>query len=254
MDNEYQTVKIIDVESSGKLVNFFKIKNKAKIMPGQYYKIWVPGFGESKLAFSNYDKGTVLFMINKLDEALNTIFELKRRDEIIIRGPYGHGFPMNNFTGHDIVLITQTSLMPPISSAYDYIMENKDSYGKVSFIVQKIKPKKAFIKKINDMAEDKRVILTILEEDENLLDNAILKETDKKAYYLLSLKEADLKKTAKQLALNGISKKRIYFYINRHIDCAKGICGKCMIYGRHICVDGPVFRSDALWGVIDEKD
>jgi sulfhydrogenase subunit gamma (sulfur reductase) len=42
----------------------------------------------------------------------------------------------------------------------------------------------------------------------------------------------------------GFNDDQIWISHERHMKCATGMCGHCMIEGKYTCKDGPVFRWD----------
>ncbi len=51
---------------------------------------------------------------------------------------------------------------------------------------------------------------------------------------------------AAQIERQVVPAQRIYFSIDRHTECAIGLCGKCALDGYRLCVDGPVFSLAQL--------
>lgn len=60
-------------------------------------------------------------------------------------------------------------------------------------------------------------------------------------------------KSMEKLAKEKIDKKLIYFSLNEYMGCGIGACKSCAVSTKngikHVCVNGPVFRSDELWEI-----
>jgi dihydroorotate dehydrogenase electron transfer subunit len=83
--------KIID---EAKDFRTFIFRHKLNSRPGQFIMAWLPGIDEKPFSVSFQDEnrfGITVFRIGKFTEKL---FELKEKDKIGIRGPYGHGFTL----------------------------------------------------------------------------------------------------------------------------------------------------------------
>jgi NAD(P)H-flavin reductase len=44
----------------------------------------------------------------------------------------------------------------------------------------------------------------------------------------------------------GFRDEQIFVSNERHMKCATGMCGHCMLEGKYTCHDGPVFRWDEI--------
>jgi hypothetical protein len=51
---------------------------------------------------------------------------------------------------------------------------------------------------------------------------------------------------ALETAKRGSAPDRLLFCVERHTSCGIGICGKCSLDGRRVCVDGPWFSGAEL--------
>ena len=190
---EYTESKIIETVPSGKLAYFIRVKHKGEALPGQYFKAWVPGFGETSLSISSSNKEYKEFLATKKDDALRKIFSLRQKDTVLLRGPYGHGFPMNNLKDMNLVMIGQTPFFSPLWSAFEYIKENQGYYKRVSLIVQQTKPRKAFLERLEKLKGEKKEDISITQDTSEFEKIIRLQKPAKNTVYLLSLEENMLK-------------------------------------------------------------
>jgi len=58
--------------------------------------------------------------------------------------------------------------------------------------------------------------------------------------------ERMMQATVAALRTAGISRRRIFVSLERHMDCGIGICGHCQMGPFFICRDGPVFSVSEL--------
>lgn len=243
---EYQEEKIVNAEKNGKTSILIRIKNKRYAAPGQYIIAWSKGFGETVLNITRIEDKEIEMSINSKDEASKRLLRLKKKDTLYFRGPYGHGFPMNNLKNKDIVIIGQNDIFAPLVSAQNHVLENKKEYGKVKNIIfQPEEENDEFIELIEKKHADTHRIRNMGELKE------LLEDENKKTEYLLSLDKNSLKESLKILRELGVLKRQIHFYIQRKISCGIGVCGSCASFGVHACIEGPVFRSDAIEGMFE---
>ena len=255
MVSEYTEYKIIDIRKNKDSLNIIRIKHKQKVTPGQFFIAGALGFGEETLPVSFSDGENLELSFFEKSEAAKKIQELKKKDLILLRGPYGHGFPMNNLRHKEIFIIGENTLFAPLSAAISYIGQSREYYEKVSVIVlfkQEGDELPDALKKTDGKADTKSETHVIkarsLEEIKKTVTGS---ENAMHAEYLLSLGNKELKEILLFLKEKGISERQVYFYLNRKISCGKGICGSCAVFGIHACIDGPVIRADRLTGFFE---
>lgn len=64
------------------------------------------------------------------------IHQLEEGTEIGIRGPYGNNFPVeeNALKGKDLLFIAGGIGLAPLRSVINYVMDNRENYGKVDIV------------------------------------------------------------------------------------------------------------------------
>jgi len=107
MFNPYQTktakiLKITDQTPGIKLFEFgfdkmhfqLKFDEDAKIQPGQFVILSLPGFGEAPLAPCNRPVKNLELCVRAVGKLTNRLHALKAGDKVGIRGPFGSGWPI----------------------------------------------------------------------------------------------------------------------------------------------------------------
>jgi NAD(P)H-flavin reductase len=56
--------------------------------------------------------------------------------------------------------------------------------------------------------------------------------------------------TALELERRGVAAQRIYLSMERNMKCGIGLCGHCQYGPTFVCKDGPVYRYDAVSGLL----
>lgn len=244
---EYTEFKINDVRKNGKHENLISVKYKGIVFPGQYFIAWVAGFGDITLPVAFYSDGTLGFSVSIKREASRKLFELRIKETIFLRGPYGHGFPMNNLKHKNLVMISENDLFSPIFAVIKFIELNKKEYKKARVIlIQGEDESDAFLDLLKSIDGKKEIEVIKLKNISELKENILINDDKDSAEYLLSFKSTRLKEIVLFLKERGISEKQILIYLNRKIICGTGVCGACAVFGVHACIDGPVFRADKI--------
>ena len=99
--------KLLFIEKVTELEWLFRVEyKKGNVNAGQFMQVSLPGVGESPISVANFDleEGYLDFLIRKVGKVTDKIFELKAGDRIFLRGPYGNGFPIEEYKNKHIVM------------------------------------------------------------------------------------------------------------------------------------------------------
>lgn len=237
------------------------LQKSFKYSPGQFIEVSSFGHGESPFGVFKCDN-SFGFSIKKVGGVTKTMFEKKKGDIIGIRGPYGNGWPVNDFKGKDVLLIGGGIGIPPIRSLLQYIQENKKSFGKaIIFYGAKTPEDVVYKKEFNEWKKAKGIdvrltvdkgkggwkggvgVVTKLFEGMQFDDSyvaAICGPPIMIKFVVNTLKE------------RGMKDDHIYASMERLMQCGVGSCGHCNIGKLYVCKDGPIFRVDKL-GELTER-
>ena len=78
------------------------------------------GYGEStfNICSSSNWKDRIEFCFRKVGRVTEAMWKVEVGDVIGFRGPYGNGYPMDVWKGHDLIFLGGGIAMPPIRCAY----------------------------------------------------------------------------------------------------------------------------------------
>ena len=142
-------------------------------MPGQCAMLCVPGVGEAlfSITSSPTNKEYQEFSIKECGTLTNYLHNMSVGDEILVRGPYGNHFPVETvLKGQDLLFIAGGIGLAPLRSVINYVLDNRDNYGKVDIVYgSRSKDDLVQLKEIQEVwakAKDVNVHLTIDREQE----------------------------------------------------------------------------------------
>jgi len=235
-------------------------------MPGQCAMISVPPLGEAifSITSSPTQKDFMEFSVKRCGVVTEYLHSLEIGSEIGIRGPYGNNFPVEDeLKGKDLLFIGGGIGLAPIRSVINYVMDNRENYGKVDILYGSRTPGDLVFQK--DIFENwpsmpnTDVHLTV-DRQENGWEGHVgfvpsyVKEirfsTNKVA--LLCGPPIMIKYTLQTLMEIGFKKDQIYTTLELKMKCGVGKCGRCNIGDKYVCKDGPVFRCDQIDELPDE--
>ena len=105
-------------------------------VPGMVAVVGVEGIGESYFALASApeDKGVLQFLVKDGKGAAGAIFAMKPGDTVLVKGPIGKGFPIDNYKGRDIVIQAVGSAIAPMRGVIRSILQRRNDFGKVSAV------------------------------------------------------------------------------------------------------------------------
>lgn len=258
MSYEPKSYKIKSIKEYSPEVKLFKIDSKINPSPGQFFQVSVLGKGEVALASCSYEKEYVDVLVRKVGNVTSSMFKLKEGDSIFIRGPYGKGYNIESLKGKDLILVAGGTGVAPITSLIEYISKNREDFGKVLVFFAFRDDKHILlhdrIKKWSKMFE---VVLCLdkksskIKSEVGFVHQIIEKYVIDLKNPVASLCGPEIMMSSVSSALNnkGIDNNRIFWNMERRMECAIGSCGRCLLQDLYVCRDGPVF----IYSDIKEK-
>lgn len=225
-----------------------------RFQPGQFNMVYLYGVGEVPISIVSdpEDEHLLDHTIRAVGRVTNGLASLRPGDRVGIRGPYGRGWPMVEAQGRDVVVITGGLGCAPSVSVVTYIMRRREKYGRI-YVIQGIKHPHELIYRDRYEAwakiPDTHVLLAAnigapLWPGHVGLVTELFGQLDVehgRATAMMCGPEGMMVAAARLLVANGFAEERVYFSMERNMQCAVGHCGHCQYGGKFICKDGPVF-------------
>ena len=233
--------------------------------PGQFVEVSIAGIGEAPFTISSSptQKGYIEMVVRKIGNVSKAIHHLNVGDKVGIRGPLGKGqYPAEAVKGKDLVFICGGIGLVPQRSFINYVLDNRDDYGKVSILMgTKCFEQRFFVSEMEQWAarDDIHFLETVDEAHDCWNGNVGVVTT------LIPKIESELasseificgppimyKFVLMALAEDNVPHDQIYLNLERKMKCGVGKCGHCQINQYYVCIDGPVFKYSDL-GVAPE--
>ncbi len=263
MNNPYipKPALVEEIFDEAPLIKTFKIKtlsDSIEFTPGQFVMIYVPGIGESPFAISSspFNKEYIKVSVRAVGDVTKALHRLSPKSLIGVRGPLGNGFPIDKFTGKDVVIIAGGTGLFGVTSLLWYIYEKRSDFNDVKILYGARTPRDIVRKRELDKWSDRiEVLLTVDRGDETWRGNVGVVTTllDKvkinypNTLFVVCGPPLMLKATYSRLLSEGAKRENIYVSLERHMKCGIGKCGRCMLSnGLYVCKDGPVFTCNQL--------
>lgn len=230
-----------------------------RFAPGQFNMLHLPGVGEVPISISSdpdHDTflGHTVRMVGRVTRALA---RLPVGARLGVRGPFGHGWPLEAARGGDVVVLAGGLGCAPVVGAVRYVLHRRRDYGRL-VVMQGVKHAEDLIWRAQYEAwarePDVQVLLAAdvaggdwpwnVGPVTELLEGARFDRG--RCTVLMCGPEPMMIAAARRLGALGVPAAAIHLSMERNMQCALGRCGHCQIGPWFVCRDGPVFRYDRI--------
>jgi len=229
-------LEVSDVVKEGKGQSSFFFRQKIECRPGQFIMVWLPGVDEKPMAISYHNKNEFAFTSQAIGKFTNALEKIKKGDKLGIRGPYGNSFSIQK----NACVVAGGVGLSSVSTLIDSLKNPLVIYGarsKEHLIYLKRYKSKNMIITTDDRSLGREGFTTdVLEE--------VLKNKKNKINIVQTCGPEIMIKKVFDICQK--YKVDCEASIERFMACGFGICGKCMVDDKIVCMDGPIFSSAQL--------
>ena len=241
-----------------------KLKNGNELghKPGQFVMLSVFGIGEAPFSVSSSPtkEGSFELCIRNAGNVTSAIHKLEPGALVGIRGPFGNGFPLDLLSGKDILFVAGGLGIVPMRSLINYVLDNRDSYGKLTILYGcKTPTEMLFTKELErwEKRDDINYQVTVDKPDNSwhrhvgvitTLFPKVTIDPDRTIAIVVG-PPVMYRFVALECIQRGIVESHIIMSLERRMKCGVGKCGHCQINGKYVCQDGPVFTLTQLRGL-----
>jgi NAD(P)H-flavin reductase len=228
--------------------------------PGQFGFLSAIGVGESPFGMAvseSRGEGQVEFAVQRIGTVTDALHEMQEGDLVGVRGPMGHGFPMEEMRGKRIVILGGGIGLAPLRPLVQEILDHRDDYGELTIFCAGRSPDLlVFREEYGEWAAFPRTVVhvTVDKGDESwsgrvgLITQALAEvaPSPEGAVAVTCGPPIMIKFVLKELARLGFAPEQVVTTLEAKMKCGLGKCGRCNVGDQYICTDGPVFRYDQI--------
>ena len=254
MKNEYipfpsqvkEVIRHTDIEYT------FRMSFSGNVKPGQFFEVSIPKYGEAPISVSGIGSDTVDLTIRRVGKVTGQIFERYVGNTLLMRGPYGNGFDIEQFKGKEVVVIAGGTGLSPVKGIVDYFSGHPDEAVSITLIAGFKSPQDILFKKDFEKWEKTlQVIKTVDSAPEGycgltgmvtkyIPDLPIVDSSN--SVFITVGPPVMIRFTIMEILKRGIPETNIWISNERKMCCGLGKCGHCKMDDTYICLDGPVFN------------
>ncbi len=241
-----EVIKHTDIEYT------FRMAFRGDVKPGQFFEVSIPKYGEAPISVSGIGDGFVDLTIRRVGKVTNEVFEHYVGDRLLMRGPYGNGFDLENYKGKELIIIAGGTGVSPVRGVISYFAEHADERKDMTLIAGFKSVKDLLFKDDFPYWREKMNVILTLDSGEETTEHKIglvtkyipdLKLQDvSKAVAIVVGPPAMMRFSVKGLLERGFREENIWISHERKMCCGLGKCGHCKVNDTYICLDGPVFN------------
>ena len=228
---------------------------------GQFGIFSVFGAGEStfNICSSSNWKDHIEFCFRKVGRVTEAMWKVEVGDTIGFRGPYGNGYPTEQWQGRNLIFLGGGIAMPPIRCAVWYALENRADFGEVTVVYgARTVADLVFTDELEKWAQYERTrIIQCVDPGgqtpewkgeigfvPHVFEKAQIASPD--PVVLVIGPPIMIKNTLPILNKMGVRPDSVYTSIENRMKCGIGKCGRCNVGPLYVCKEGPVLTMEQL--------
>ncbi len=254
LKNEYIPFQseVLEIIKHTEIEYTFRMAFKGDVKPGQFFEVSLPKFGESPISVSGITENSVDLTIRKVGHVTTEIFEHGVGQKLLMRGPYGNGFDLEQYRGKELIIIAGGTGVSPVRGVIDYFARNNSECKSLTLIAGFKGTKDVLFKEDFKVWEKTaNIILTIDNEEEGYTGRVGLVTKYIPELEIENMNNVEaivvgpppmMRFATAALITHGLPENQIWVSQERKMCCGLGKCGHCKINDTYICLDGPVFN------------
>lgn len=242
----------------------FRLLQPLPIAPGQFVELSLPGIGAFPVSAVTWPTADLLHLcIRRVGRVTDALYRLPPGANVGLRGPFGRGFPLEDFRGRDVLLIAGGLGMVPLRTLLHWLLAHRQEIGEITLLYGSYGAAGLlFRRELETLAAagTMRVAFAVETPGEDppgggsipcrlgvvgdLLTDLWLNPA--KTVAAVCGPPVLYQHLLEKLAAAGVSPAGIFASLERRMKCGVGQCCHCVTAGVYICCQGPVFSLDEL--------
>jgi NAD(P)H-flavin reductase len=231
-----------------------------RFRPGQFAQVSVFGVGEFPLSLPpSPTEDATFFTARRVGSGTAALHQLKPGDQFGVRGPYGNGFPMEDYHGKNLVFVAGGIGLIPLRSCIIYALAHREKFQRIQIFLGARTPRDLMYRENLAQWEKSAGVechLTVDRAADGWSGNVgVVGSLFKKPGVRVPVENTVafvcgppvmFRFVIRDLLAMGLPESCIVSTLERYMKCGVGKCGHCCIGVAYVCVDGPVFTYEQI--------
>jgi NAD(P)H-flavin reductase len=228
--------------------------------PGQFAQVSLFGAGEFPASLPpSPTESETFFTIRTVGSCTAALHAMKPGEKFAIRGPYGNGFPMEEYHGKNLVFVAGGIGLIPLRSCIIYALAHREKFNRIQIFLGSRTPRDLMYRdNLREWEKSAGVEchLTVDRTADGWTGNVgVVGSLFKKPGVQVPVDDTVafvcgppvmFRFVIKDLLAMGLPERSIVSTLERYMKCGVGKCGHCCIGVAYVCVDGPVFTYEQI--------
>lgn len=258
----YTEAEILNIAEETHNIKTLTLKPRSALgfRAGQFMDVTMPGIGEAPFTpSSNHNSGATLdFTIMRAGRVTGLIHLAKAGEVVGVRGPYGLGYPLNDFKTKELFIVGGGVGLAPLRALLYALFNEVNDYKKIVLRYGARTPQDIVFKQEIDSWKTRAphidIDISVDVGDDTWSGNVGLVTTLLKpglvdmnnAVAIVCGPPIMMKFVTFKLLDLGFKDTSVYLSMEKNMSCGIGKCGHCRIGPYYACKDGPVFTYDRI--------
>lgn len=237
-------------------------------LPGQFTMMGLPGIGEIPVSISGSpnDGGPLTQTIRAVGKVSAAIAGLGVGDRLLMRGPFGEPWPVEEAVGRHLLIIAGGLGLAPVRPIVYWALANRGRLAGVELLYGARGPD--YIpygaQLLGWLASDRMTGSLIVDRHSDEWAGPVGPVTEligrhatvdpAKTVAMVCGPEIMMRFVIQALEARGFADSDIWVSMERNMKCALGWCGHCQLGPVFVCRDGPVFRVDHVRNLMTQSE
>ncbi len=231
-----------------------------RFRPGQFAQVSLWGAGEFPASLPpSPTEDETFFTIRQVGSCTAALHQLKPGDQFAVRGPYGNGFPMEEYYGRNLVIVAGGIGLIPLRSCIVYALAHRDKFQRIQIFLGAKTPKELmYVANLEEWGRTPGVEchLTVDRATDGWTGHVgVVGSLFKQPGVQVPVENTTafvcgppvmFRFVIRDLLAMGFEERNIVSTLERYMKCGVGKCGHCCIGVAYVCVDGPVFTYQQI--------
>jgi NAD(P)H-flavin reductase len=235
--------------------------------PGQFNMIYRHGVGEVPISISGAlgAPARLVHTIRAVGAVTRAMERLEAGDAVLVRGPYGAGWPLAEAAGRDVVVVAGGLGLAPLRPAILDLLARRDELAGLTIIAGARTPEALLYR--DELTRwrarfDVEVEVTVDRADRDWFGPvgvvtrpvAEVRLEPARVLALVCGPEIMMRFVLRELERRGVRPDQVWLSLERSMKCGVGLCGHCQLGGGFVCTDGPVYRADRVGRLLTVRE
>jgi NAD(P)H-flavin reductase len=244
-----------------------EIRKQYRFAPGQFNMLYVPGVGEAAFSMSSDPArpDTIEHTIRRVGSVTRALERVGEGGLIGVRGPFGHGWPVDRIQGKDVVIVAGGIGIAPLRPVVYSLLAHRDYVNRAVLLYGCRTPEdRVFAEELEQWERDETIETLVT------VDNATgdwagpvglvtdllkrIKVAAERTVVLVCGPKVLNRAAAWNFLQLHVPPDQVYVNLERNMNCGFARCGHCQYGGKFVCTDGPVFCFADVANIFAKED